>query len=216
MFRVEHNVPEVYVQESRDFQLFSRLYDLVLQSSRFSVDSLELASDTQRCNNTLLSLLGSKLGIFEEFTDVPDSVLRLILDAFPHIVKSKGTLKSLALAANVCSRITGGSVQVNNDFVDKYTVYVDFEKPLQYMTVFAALIEYIRPAGCVIRYRLSTNKEYSVDIPDFELTSTFKEPSTWSDTDVSIKTTTDSFKNTVGFTKVSTVMSSVPSQGEET
>ena len=35
MFRVENNVPDVYVQESRDFQLFCKLYDLAFQGSRF-------------------------------------------------------------------------------------------------------------------------------------------------------------------------------------
>ena len=204
MFRVEHNVPDVYTQESRDFQLFSRLYDLVLQASRNSIDSMEVASDTERCNNVLLPLLGSKVGIFGNFQDAPDFALRLIFSAFPHIVRAKGSLRALRLTANVCSRIVGGSVDVNVSFEDPYTLYVDFEKPLQYMTIFTTLIEYIRPAGCAIKYRLSTSRDLSVNEPDFRL-KTATDVDQWSDSSINIATTTATFKNTVGFTKVAVV-----------
>lgn len=201
MFRVENNVPEVYVQESRDFQLFCRLYDLVLQSSRFSIDSMEQISNTQQCNNTLLTLLGSKIGIFEEFQDVPDSVLRLILDAFPYIVKAKGSLRAVQLTANVCSRITGGKVTVQRDFSDSNIIKVAFENPLQYMSVFDALVEYIRPVGCEIRYILGLGRDYSVGEPDFTVGSTAT-ITPWADSEVTLKITEDTYKNTVGFTKV--------------
>ena len=45
MFRIQDNVPEVYVEESRDFQLFSRIYDFAFQSCKLRVDSLQYSND---------------------------------------------------------------------------------------------------------------------------------------------------------------------------
>ena len=75
MFLVRDNVPEVYIQESRDFQLFSELYDLAIQSSRFSIDSLEEATSSMYCNSSILPLLATKVGLFEEL-NLPDIAYR--------------------------------------------------------------------------------------------------------------------------------------------
>ena len=40
MFRLQNNVPEVYVDKSRDFQLFCRLYDSCFGGVKFSIDSM--------------------------------------------------------------------------------------------------------------------------------------------------------------------------------
>ena len=84
MFLVENNVPDVYVQESRDFQLFSRLYDLVFQSSRFSIDSIPYASDTMHCNDALLPLIATKVGFFTD-VNLTNYSHRKVLSAFYYI-----------------------------------------------------------------------------------------------------------------------------------
>ena len=51
VFRIEKNVPEIYVRESRDFQLFCRLYDCVFDGVKFDIDSMLNVLDTHSCNN---------------------------------------------------------------------------------------------------------------------------------------------------------------------
>ena len=65
MFRVQDNVPEVYVNYSRDFQLFCHLYDIILTGVRYSIDSMEYLTDSKSYNVEVSELLQRKLGIFK-------------------------------------------------------------------------------------------------------------------------------------------------------
>ena len=204
MFLVENNVPEVYTQESRDFQLFCKLYDLVFQSSRYSIDSLQRLTDTNSCNNTVLQLFGTKIGLFEELTNVPDRVQRMILSAFPHIIRAKGSFKGLQLVANLFTRITRDIVTVSPDEEDLNKVYVNFSTALRYMSVFTTLIEYIRPAGCILEYRRSVPLTDSDSIDVLLSTDDIVTIATkWQDSTVTVRGSSelDEYKATVGFSK---------------
>ena len=60
IFRLQSNVPEIYINESRDFQLLCRLYDCVLGGVKLDIDTLENIIDTRSCNSILLQLLELK------------------------------------------------------------------------------------------------------------------------------------------------------------
>lgn len=158
MFHVENNVPDVYVQQSRDFQLFSRLYDLVFQSSRFSVDSMQHISDTMRCNDTLLPLIATKVGFFTDL-NLTTHADRLILSAFPYIIPYKGSLQGVILVANLFERIMNTTVAVSVDSFDKSRVWIYFEQYTPNVTLLYSLLEYIRPTGMFINYAVRTDLE---------------------------------------------------------
>lgn len=159
MFRVEDNVPEVYVQESRDFQLMSRLYDLVFQSTRFSIDSMVHASDTIQCNSSLLNNLSTKIGFFSNL-NVTDKELRTILSAFPHIIKHKGTMYGFNLIMNVFNKLSNSDLQCTYSYtsgLDANNLKIDPHISITYdiasninFELLLHLIEYVRPAGCRI------------------------------------------------------------------
>lgn len=154
MFRTENNVPEYYTELSRDFQLLCRLYDLAIQPTRYSINSMETSSDTLRCNENLLPVLGSKVGFFDE-VDVLDNSSRRILSAFPHIIRYKGSIKALKYIANLFGRITNSDVSVElNVTDDKHTVTLNFTEELQNSNLFIDLIEYVRPSGFIVEYNV--------------------------------------------------------------
>ena len=62
MFRTENNVPQNYIEESRDFQLLSRLYDLTYNGLRYNIDSMINLNDPMKINEQFLPLLGTKVG----------------------------------------------------------------------------------------------------------------------------------------------------------
>lgn len=159
MFYVEQNVPDIYIQESRDFQLFSRLYDLVFQASRFSIDSLEQVSDTMRCNDRILSLIATKVGFFTNL-NLTDITFRKILSAFPYIIKYKGSLKGIKLVANLFERITNTSVTIDNN-ADRISVI--FENSTENVQLLYHLMEYIRPTGTFVDYIVRSKTEYASD-----------------------------------------------------
>ena len=152
MFRVENNVPEVYIKYSRDFQLLARLYDLVLQSTRFSIDSMQLVSDTQRCNERMLPLIATKVGFFHEL-DISANVHRAVLSAFPVIIKHKGSMKALELLCSLFERIDDTRVGiVYNEEHDKNFLTIVFYTYYGHLEVFKDLIEYVRPTGMIVEY----------------------------------------------------------------
>lgn len=170
MFRVENNVPEVYVRESRDFQLFSRLYDLVFQSARFSIDSLESVSDTMRCNDTLLPLIAKKVGFFTDLK-LTSNADRLILSAFPYIINYKGSLKGIELVANVFERIMNTKVTVDTDKEDSSRVTIIFDNYTPNVSLLYSLLDYIRPTGLVIDYMIQNKLKFDADYETYDQVS---------------------------------------------
>ena len=78
LLRLQGEVPDPYVEQSRDFQLLVRLYDCVINSTKFDVDSIKKITDTSKIRTNLLSLLQTKLGFFSN-AEIDDTSLRLIL-----------------------------------------------------------------------------------------------------------------------------------------
>ena len=155
MFRVENNVPEVYVQESRDFQLLARLYDLVFQSSRFSIDSMQRTADTMHCNASLLPLLGTKVGLFEDLK-LSDATYRKVLAAFPYIIKYKGSQKAIKLIINLFEQLINTKIELLQDPEDHYKITLRFVEFPPNIELLYALLDYIRPTGLIIDHIVSS------------------------------------------------------------
>lgn len=162
MFKVEHNVPDVYINYSRDFQLFARLYDLVFQSSRFSIDSMQYATDTMRCNDTILPLIATKVGFFTDLklTSYAD---RLILSAFPYIIKYKGSFNGIKLVTNLFERIMNTKVDSQQDEEDPNHVTIIFDEYTPNLELLYSLLDYVRPAGLLIDYIVRSELSFTAD-----------------------------------------------------
>ena len=90
MFRVQRNVPEVYVNESRDFQLLSRLYDCWQGSVNYNVLSMVNSLEPTTALDRVLELLATRVGFFPR-VHLDANILRYIIASFPYILKNKGT-----------------------------------------------------------------------------------------------------------------------------
>ena len=99
MFRLQENVPEVYVKQSRDFQLISRIFDISNNALRFNVKSTSTILDPMLANERILPLLASRVGFFPK-SDYNTHALRLVIDAFPYIVRYKGSKLGIEMAVN--------------------------------------------------------------------------------------------------------------------
>lgn len=96
MIRYQEMVPDYYIEASRDFQVLCRMYDFVMNSLKFNIDSIEKLTDTRNVKDTILPLLGDKLGIYdkEAYSN------RQLLEALPIAIKYKGSLKSVNVLLN--------------------------------------------------------------------------------------------------------------------
>lgn len=160
MFRVQDNVPDVYIQESRDFQLLSRLYDLVFQSSRFSINTMEDLSDTAQCSENILPLLQTKLGFFKD-TSTTNDVLRKVLTAYPYIIRYKGSEIGIELCMTLFNRITHNAIESWN-IVDS-DIVVHLKRSIQDSELLRDLLSYILPVGSAVKFTIETTFELDTD-----------------------------------------------------
>lgn len=96
MIRYQEMVPDFYIEASRDFQVLCRMYDFAMNSLKYNIDSMQNLTDTRNIKDTVLPLLGDKLGIYdkEAYSN------RQLLEALPIALKYKGSLKSVNILLN--------------------------------------------------------------------------------------------------------------------
>lgn len=161
IIRTKNNVPQPYVSESRDFQIFTRVLDLVQNGVKFNVDSILNIVDTETIPTEYLTALKSKLGFFS--TNVyEDSVLRQILSAFPHIIRHKGSEIGIHMCINTFLNILGlregHKVDIINvpdegsEVNDAYTVVIGLESNLEDTTILEDLLSYVLPIGYFVKF----------------------------------------------------------------
>jgi len=151
VIRNKNNVPEIYVSESRDFQLFTRVLDFVHNSIKFDTDSILNVISTDDIQEGYLERLKSKLGFFTK-NYYPDEELRLALCAFPYILKYKGSSLGISMCVNTFMKIAGvrGTPIItvhNNDPVYPYTVRVGIHSSVMNTQLLEDMLSYIMPPG---------------------------------------------------------------------
>jgi hypothetical protein len=156
MFRIQDKTPEVYTNTSRDFQLIGRLYDCIINGIKFDVDSILDITDTDNINSRLLKLLQTKLGFFTN-KDITDDNLRYILEAFPIIIKNKGSLKGIEQAVSVFLKLnhikSDVKVEViNNSSVHPYIIKIYLNMSYTDTYILDEILKYILPTGYIISY----------------------------------------------------------------
>jgi hypothetical protein len=151
LIRIKDNVPQPYVSESRDFQLFTRVLDFVQNSLKFDIDTMTNVVDTDLISDAYLDRLKSKLGFFT--TNVyDDRTLRIVLSAFPYIIKYKGSEEGIKRCVNTYLNIAGvsGGCRIdvyNNDDDYPYTVRVGIGGTLTVTNVLKDMLSYVMPSG---------------------------------------------------------------------
>ncbi len=153
MFRTQDNIPEIYVNESRDFQLFCKAKDLVFGGVKYNIDSLRHTSNTMEMNGSLLPLLKSKVGFFDQ-DNLSEDELRYLLAAFPYMMKYKGAKKSIAYIINMWLRlykISGKIVLIDINNID-YTINLFINALPKSTYILDKLFKYIVPTGYSLKY----------------------------------------------------------------
>lgn len=106
IFRIENNVPDVYVNNSRDFQLLARLKTVLVAAIKHDINSIRFLSNTTYCRDSQLENLSTKLGFFHN-TTLNSDVLRTVLQAFPYLVRRKGTKQAIEQTINCFLKAIG-------------------------------------------------------------------------------------------------------------
>ena len=160
MFRVQDNVPEVYINESRDFQILARLSDVLFSGMKYDIDSMVNILDATLARDTMLELMCTKIGFFPR-VHIDANVLKYIIASFPYIIKYKGTLKGIQYAVNAILKAENNPDAIgvpkvipvaaaSNDEGSAqfpYTIYIYTTVQLYNKLALKEVLRYVLPAG---------------------------------------------------------------------
>ena len=160
MFRVQDNVPEVYINESRDFQILARLSDVLFSGMKYDIDSMVNILDATLARDTMLELMCTKIGFFPR-THIDANVLKYIIASFPYILKYKGTRLGIEWAVNAILKaennpdaigrpnivITDSKITDTTDVQAPYTVYIYTTIQIYNKAALKEVLRYVLPAG---------------------------------------------------------------------
>lgn len=162
IFRLQNNVPDVYVNKSRDFQIFCRLVDLYFATTKNGADGVLKTLSATTCPDGLLQLLRSKVGYVSYDVTVYSEQLRKILDVFPYLIKQKGTYAGIYKTVGLFLRINNINTKYQVDIINKNFVKIT-SNVLNWSTVFNKY------------YRKNNNKfiKLSLIAPEYESSKTY-------------------------------------------
>lgn len=175
-FRLTNNVPDVYVNQSRDFQLLLRLYDSIFSGTKLDIDSMQGLINTSKTRNSILPLLSTKVGFFTNL-EINDDKLRILLGGFPSLIRNKGSLLAIKEALNLylktehikCNIIISYSnveTTMGNERVLDHTLSIGSDKTLKNPQILQEIFKYILPIG--FRYRFYSFKSLETEIIELE------------------------------------------------
>ena len=116
IFRTQENVPHIYPNKSRDFQLLCRVKDYSLGATRQLIDTIPTISATSEISDRLLPLLANKLGLFN-IKNIDNRTLRHLCLTFPSIIKWKGSKRAIEMAVNAWLQLYIGITEQFGDLV---------------------------------------------------------------------------------------------------
>lgn len=146
MILTEKRVPSIYSDESRDFQLFGHLYDLVFANSAVNTRLMKNNPLTDYTNEQFLDLAALTIG-FDVKHHYDSKDLLAICSIFKEAIKIKGTKKAIELviqallnSQNLIARYEIISIENNN-----INIYIP--RKLRDVVLLEDLMDYILPAG---------------------------------------------------------------------
>lgn len=158
VLRLQNRTPSVYTEESRDFQLLTRLYDCIFNGMLFDSKTIPDMLSTENCRSSLMSLLQTKLGFFT-IKEYEESSIRSVLEGFPTIVKNKGSVQSIIYAVNCFLKLNNifSTVVItyqkepltlaNGYEIPPRTLIIGIQSSLQDTSLLEEVFRYIIPAG---------------------------------------------------------------------
>ena len=124
IFRLQNNVPDVYVEMSRDFQLLCRVYNIFVNSNIIAQSKIRQQLNIEQIDDKLLKLLAGRLG-FSSDNYIPTKVMRSILLQFPSMIKNKGTkvgieqaIKSVIKQTSNVNNVSISNISIDNGEID--------------------------------------------------------------------------------------------------
>jgi hypothetical protein len=145
MINIKNQLPGIYYDASRDFQLLGHLYELVLNYVKTNADMLYLLPNGLEADTRTTELLATTLG-FKLRRNYDKEQLAALVSIFPRLLKVKGTKQAIDLAGNALVKASGVSGEFSS-IIENHVLTIKIPLELSDMTLFIDLLPYILPFG---------------------------------------------------------------------
>lgn len=171
MIKVKHNIPDVYTNTSRDFQLLERIYSVVLNYCLNSSRNISKNPISDTSDKKLVDLMCSTLG-FKTLHTYDNDELFQICKVFFKSLRNKGNINSIKLIVNSLCNLNSiaEDVVIEFDIFNPYCLNIYLSSAFNNTTLLEDLLNYILPNG--LTYRI-----YSQPLVSQSFTQKFKEES---------------------------------------
>jgi hypothetical protein len=189
MIKTRELVPQVYYDESRDFQMLGRVYEALFNHCKTYADLMQGLPLSRESDYHMLSLMATTLG-FNPKRDYAKDELRAVLSSFVTLVKSKGSIEGLMIALYLLLRAHGiqDTFNIERDFADNHHLIVYIPGELPSTVLLEDLFDYLLPAGFTYTI-MKANKTNPITVAEVAFDSSIKYAkmdSTTNDTDIGL------------------------------
>lgn len=146
MIKLQDLTPKIYYDTSRDFQFIGRLYDIVLNSVKTNAANLYNLPCDRNMDEQLLNLLALTLGFKITKQQYNSNQLRALCRVLPAILKHKGSIQALVLAATTLLAAEGVTQELDYT-VTSQGVILGVAQELEDLSLLEDLLDYLLPAG---------------------------------------------------------------------
>lgn len=164
MIKLQNMTPNVYYNQSRDFQFIGRLFDVLLNSIKTNTELITNLPLNDDLENRLLDLLTMTLG-FKSLHEYNIVQLRALCSAFMSLLHKKGTYTAIEKACSVLINAEGITNEFSIDIADNnVTIYLP--PNVNDTNLLKDILIYILPAGmtCEIVKTLRVNIDNTTKI----------------------------------------------------
>ena len=174
MVNVNKLVPEIY-RESRDFRVFLKLLDIVINSCKYDIDNWTTLYDPLQCPENFLPLLADFIG-YRYDTSLSVTENRVIMSEFNTMIKNKGSEIGLRLAAALSMNAQLASDPMSKEYIRAVSqlqfleLFYDYDTGIiriyypRDLTKIRDIFKYVRPVGSFIELILTEFPEPESDI----------------------------------------------------
>jgi hypothetical protein len=163
MININRQVPSIYYDASRDFQLLGHLYEVVLNYTKTNADMLYLLPNGIEADTRTTELLATTLG-FKLRRNYDKEQLAALVSIFPQLLKIKGTLRAVDLAGNALVKASGVP-GVFSSKIENHVLTINIPIELSDITLFIDLLPYILPFGIRVSIVRTTTIKQEISLP---------------------------------------------------
>jgi hypothetical protein len=163
MINVKNQVPNIYYDASRDFQILGHLYEVVLNYAKTNADMLYLLPNGIEADTRITELLTTTLG-FTPRRNYDKDQLAALASIFSQILKCKGTKKAVDLAGNALVKAAGVQGAFSSE-IENHVLTVKIPIELSDITLFLDLLPYILPFGIRVSIVRTTAVKQEISLP---------------------------------------------------